>query len=122
MQSAAEAERDFARHAELARRSDELADAFAHRRAGANAADAGGLQDMHAFHVGLVSLSQATGQGRDQARQSADHHRRHALTANRRRSAAADRISDAERRQRKSRDARLVAEMPQLARVLNNRR
>ncbi len=117
LERAATAEQLFARQAELARRSDELAQAFARRWDAQSGSD---LRDLRSFHAGLDGLSRSIARDSDQARESADHHRLDAAAASRKRDLVSEQVNAASRRQSKARAAKLASENPQLARSLNN--
>lgn len=116
---ASEAERLFARHAELARRSEELAGAFAHRW---EARSGGDLHDLRTFHAGLHTLSQTTSHGSQQAKKAADMEMVEAANAGRRHDRVTDQRKSAERNVLKSKLASELALIPGLARSLNRRR
>lgn len=117
LERAATAERQFARHAELARRSDELAQAFAQRWEAQSGSD---LRDLRSFHAGLEGLSRTTSRESEQARVSADHHRLDAAAASRKRDLVSEQLSAASRQVTKCRTAKQLSENAHLARSLNN--
>lgn len=117
LERAATAERLFARQAELARRSDELAQAFAQRWEAQSGCD---LRDLRSFHAGLEGLSRSISRDSEQARVSADHHRMDAAAASRKRDLVSEQLSTASRRQMKAQTAKQLSENPHLARSLNN--
>lgn len=118
LERAATAERQFARQAELARRSDELAQAFAQRWEAQSGCD---LRDLRSFHAGLAVLSHTTLRESEQARASADFHRQDAAAASRKRDLVSEQLGAATQRMAKDRTAKSLIEKAHLARSLNSR-
>ncbi len=116
LEKAAEAERQFARQAELARRSQELASGFAQRWDGQSGAD---LRDLRNFHAGLQGLHNSTARESMQARQAADIHRSDAVAAEQRRDLVMEQRRAAERSLKKSKTDKQLASQARLARFLN---
>ncbi len=116
LEKASRAEQQFARQAELARRSEQLSSAFAQRWEAESGAD---LRDLRAFHAGLQGLSDTMSRESLQAQQAADIHRLGAVTAERRRDLVTDQRRDAERGLQKSKTANQLAGQALLARSLN---
>ncbi|MGB7407801.1 MAG: hypothetical protein WA908_04795 [Pontixanthobacter sp.] len=116
MEQAAMAQQKFSRLAGLAQRADELAEAYARRWNGSNAA---AVQDLRAFHCGLASLSQATVAECEQARANADLCDTAAAAANRKRDVATERVAATNKGLGKQRIARSLSDSPQLARSMN---